>query len=161
MIIIGVDFHPEFQQIASVDTDTGEFEEKRLAHRAEAENFYRGLAAMGQRHTICDGPVLGSAMLREASWSRSNSSWGMSQFKRPNDILAASSGFDLPSMIALALSRILEWGVGLWKVCRPSTNRLRPDHSAINAGDSRPSRERHKAWREPRLRSPKRVPLGE
>jgi len=24
-----------------------------------------------------------------------------------------------------------------------------------------PSRERHKAWREPRLRSPKRVPLGE
>src|SRR5271165_3346556 len=44
---------------------------------------------------------------------------------------------------------------------RPSTNRLRPDHSAVNAGDSRPSRERHKAWREPRLRSPKRVPLGE
>ena len=27
MIIIGVDFHPEFQQIASVDTDTGEFQE--------------------------------------------------------------------------------------------------------------------------------------
>ena len=44
---------------------------------------------------------------------------------------------------------------------RPPTNRLRPDHSAINAGDSRPSRERHKAWREPRLRSPKRIPLGE
>jgi len=30
MIIIGVDFHPEFQQIAWVDTDTGEFQEKRL-----------------------------------------------------------------------------------------------------------------------------------
>ena len=44
MIIIGVDFHPEFQQIASVDTDTGEFQEKRLAHRDEAENFYRALA---------------------------------------------------------------------------------------------------------------------
>jgi hypothetical protein len=28
MIIIGVDFHPEFQQMASVDTDTGEFQEK-------------------------------------------------------------------------------------------------------------------------------------
>ena len=26
MIIIGVDFHPEFQQIASVDTETGEFQ---------------------------------------------------------------------------------------------------------------------------------------
>jgi len=41
MIIIGVDFHPEFQQIALVDTDTGEFQEKRLAHREDAEKFYR------------------------------------------------------------------------------------------------------------------------
>ena len=45
MIIIGVDFHPEFQQIASVDTDSGEFQEKRLAHREDAETFYRTLAA--------------------------------------------------------------------------------------------------------------------
>jgi transposase len=44
MIIIGVDFHPEFQQIAWVDTDSGEFQEKRLAHPAEAEKFYRALA---------------------------------------------------------------------------------------------------------------------
>src|SRR2546428_8368263 len=49
MIIIGVDFHPEFQQIALVDKDTGEFQEKRLAHREEAETFYRGLAAAGQK----------------------------------------------------------------------------------------------------------------
>jgi transposase len=48
MIIIGVDFHPEFQQIASVDSETGEFQEKRLAHREEAEKFYRGLAAASQ-----------------------------------------------------------------------------------------------------------------
>src|SRR5436305_7095457 len=47
MIIIGVDFHPEFQQIASVDTETGEFQEKRLAHPAEAEKFYRSL--VGQK----------------------------------------------------------------------------------------------------------------
>jgi transposase len=52
MIIIGVDFHPEFQQIAAVDTDSGEFQEKRLAHREEAENFYRGVAATGQRVRI-------------------------------------------------------------------------------------------------------------
>jgi transposase len=51
MIIIGVDFHPQFQQIASVDTDTGECQEKRLAHREEAEKFYRALA--GQR--VCVG----------------------------------------------------------------------------------------------------------
>jgi hypothetical protein len=39
MIIIGVDFHPEFQQMASVDTETGEFQERRLQHREEAESF--------------------------------------------------------------------------------------------------------------------------
>lgn len=49
MIIIGVDFHPEFQQIALVDTDGGEFQEKRLAHPAEAEQFYRDLAAQGKK----------------------------------------------------------------------------------------------------------------
>ena len=45
MIIIGVDYHPEFQQIALFDQDTGEFQEKRLSHPKEAEQFYRGLAA--------------------------------------------------------------------------------------------------------------------
>jgi hypothetical protein len=49
MIIIGVDFHPEFQQIAAVDTDSGEFQEKGLAHREEAEKFYRDLGAQGMK----------------------------------------------------------------------------------------------------------------
>jgi len=49
MIMIGADFHPEFQQIASVDTDSGELQEKRLGHREEAETFYRALAAVGQQ----------------------------------------------------------------------------------------------------------------
>jgi len=48
MIIIGVDFHPEFQEIASVDTDTGEYQEKHLAHPREAEEFYGSLATAGQ-----------------------------------------------------------------------------------------------------------------
>ena len=39
MIIIGVAFHPEFQQIAPVDTQTGELQERRLQHREEAERF--------------------------------------------------------------------------------------------------------------------------
>jgi hypothetical protein len=38
-----------FQRIASVDTDTGELQEKRLAHREEAERFYRALAASKQK----------------------------------------------------------------------------------------------------------------
>ena len=49
MIIIGVDFHPEFQQIALVDTDSGEFQEKRLVHPEEAEKFYRELGAQGSK----------------------------------------------------------------------------------------------------------------
>jgi transposase len=49
MIIIGVDFHPEFQQIALVDTDTREFQEKRLGHPEEAEKFYRALAGQKVR----------------------------------------------------------------------------------------------------------------
>ena len=48
MIIIGVDFHPEFQQIAWVDTESGEFQEKRLTHPEEAQKVYRALAAAGQ-----------------------------------------------------------------------------------------------------------------
>ncbi|HET9304746.1 MAG TPA: IS110 family transposase [Candidatus Sulfotelmatobacter sp.] len=43
MLIIGCDYHPSFQQIACVDTDTGELSEYRLAHREEAEAFYRVL----------------------------------------------------------------------------------------------------------------------
>ena len=45
MIIIGVEFHPEFQQIAAVDMETGELQERRLKHPEEAETFYRELAA--------------------------------------------------------------------------------------------------------------------
>ena len=47
MIIIGCDYHPGFQQIAFVDSETGELNERRLEHREEAENFYRDLRAQG------------------------------------------------------------------------------------------------------------------
>ena len=43
-MIIGCDFHPSFQQIAFVDQETGEYGERRLGHREEAERFYRSLA---------------------------------------------------------------------------------------------------------------------
>jgi transposase len=42
MIIIGVDYHPSVQQIAWLDTETGECGERRLLHNnGEAEQFYR------------------------------------------------------------------------------------------------------------------------
>jgi len=40
MLIIGCDYHPGFQQIAFLDTETGECGERRLTHREEAEQFY-------------------------------------------------------------------------------------------------------------------------
>jgi len=49
MLIIGCDFHPGFQQIAIFDKGTGEVEEKRLQHRAEAEEFYGSLAGQEVR----------------------------------------------------------------------------------------------------------------
>ncbi len=45
MLIIGCDYHPSFQQIACVDTDTGELSEHRLAHREEAEAVLPGAEA--------------------------------------------------------------------------------------------------------------------
>jgi len=49
MLIIGCDYHPSFQQIAFVDTETGEVKEQRLVHREEAEKFYRDLAVQGRQ----------------------------------------------------------------------------------------------------------------
>ncbi len=49
MLIIGCDFHPSFQQVAIFDNLTGEYQEKRLAHREEAEQFYRSLAGQEVR----------------------------------------------------------------------------------------------------------------
>ena len=49
MLIIGCDYHPSFQQIAFVDTDTGELEERRLEHREEADKFYRELAVQAKK----------------------------------------------------------------------------------------------------------------
>jgi transposase len=52
-VIIGCDYHPGFQQIAFVDTETGELQERRLEHREEAEKFYRDLGAQGVK--VCVG----------------------------------------------------------------------------------------------------------
>ena len=49
MLIIGCDFQPSFQQVAIFDNQTGEYEERRLGHRAEAEQFYRGLGGQQVR----------------------------------------------------------------------------------------------------------------
>ncbi|MGB2605311.1 MAG: transposase [Candidatus Sulfotelmatobacter sp.] len=46
MLIIGCDYHPRVQQIAWINSATGEFGERRLLHSdGEAERFYRDLKA--------------------------------------------------------------------------------------------------------------------
>jgi transposase len=49
MLIIGCDFHAGFQQVAIFDNGTGEYEERRLGHREEAEQFYRSLRGVEVR----------------------------------------------------------------------------------------------------------------
>src|SRR5437763_245279 len=45
MKIIGCDYHPSFQQIAMLDTETGEVTERRLYHgNGEAQRFYESLS---------------------------------------------------------------------------------------------------------------------
>ena len=46
MVLIGCDFHPSWQQVCWVDTETGEMQESKLVHAAgEAEKFYRKFSA--------------------------------------------------------------------------------------------------------------------
>jgi len=43
MKIVGCDFHPSYQQVAILDTETGEVQEKKLIHASgEAEEGSRG-----------------------------------------------------------------------------------------------------------------------
>ncbi len=67
MLIIGCDYHPGFQQIASVDTETGELVERRLTHREEAEQFYGTL-----RGGVC-----------EWVWKQADTHAGLSAAERP------------------------------------------------------------------------------
>jgi len=53
MLLIGVDYHPSFQQIAFFEEETGECGERQLNHgEGEAEQFYRDLQQRGVRVRI-------------------------------------------------------------------------------------------------------------
>ena len=63
MMIVGCDFHPSWEQVCWLDTDTGETGEQKLVHSAgEAERFYGalpapaliGLEATGNCHWLID-----------------------------------------------------------------------------------------------------------
>jgi transposase len=63
MMIIGCDFHPSWQQVCWLDTETGESGERKLVHaEGDAEGFYRqvpapaliGMEATGNCHWLVD-----------------------------------------------------------------------------------------------------------
>jgi hypothetical protein len=78
MIIIGVDYHPSFQQIAFMDQETGECGERELNHSdGEAERFYRELKERGvsvragmEAYRACTlvRAVTGRARFRVVDW---------------------------------------------------------------------------------------------
>jgi transposase len=46
MMIIGCDFHPSWQQVSWLDTETGDCGERKLVHASgDAKLFYQQLAA--------------------------------------------------------------------------------------------------------------------
>jgi transposase len=58
MLIIGCDFHTRYQQIAMMDTLTGELTERRLDHESgEARAFYRGLQSPVRVGIEATGPI--------------------------------------------------------------------------------------------------------
>ena len=58
MKIIGCDFHTRYQQVAMVDTETGELIERRLNHEnGEAHKFYRDLAKPVRVGVEATGPL--------------------------------------------------------------------------------------------------------
>src|SRR5438128_11458902 len=63
MMIIGCDFHPRWQQVSWLDTETGETGERKLVQASgDAERFYRqvaapaliGMEATGNCHWLAD-----------------------------------------------------------------------------------------------------------
>jgi hypothetical protein len=83
MLIIGCDYHPSVQQIAWVDTDTGECGERRLTHCTEAEQFYRELKSKGVSvrvgmeatgHCRWFERLLGETQIRAVGWRCSTDS---------------------------------------------------------------------------------------
>jgi hypothetical protein len=68
MIIIGVDFHPEFQQIASLDTNTGEFQEKRLLHPGGGGEVLPCSGSCGTKAACGYGSQWAHSLVRTTDW---------------------------------------------------------------------------------------------
>jgi len=70
MLIIGCDFHPGLQQVTIFDNQSGEYQEKRLGHREEAEGFYGLLSG-----PVRDGSVRTLSMVRAPAGEANSARW--------------------------------------------------------------------------------------
>ena len=86
MLIVGCDYHPSFQQIAWVETDSGEVGERALLDSTgEAEKFYRKLKDEGVKVRVGIEATVTHAGLSDCwrSWD-SNSGLVMRQRSGPS-----------------------------------------------------------------------------
>src|SRR5262244_940335 len=82
MIIIGVDYHPSFQQIAFADKDTGEYGERQVNHsEGEAEKFYRDLKVKAANVRV-GMEATGHARCSSGCWRNWGSSYGLETLHR-------------------------------------------------------------------------------
>ena len=73
MMIIGCDLHTRYQQIAMLDTETGELVERRLEHEnGEARAFYARFAVRCEWGSRPPGTRIGS----RPCWRNSGTSYG-------------------------------------------------------------------------------------
>ena len=79
MIIIGCDFHPEFQQVAIVDTESGEYRQARLQHQEQARAFYAELAG---REVVVGFEACGYTQWFERMLSELGHAWRMGDAAR-------------------------------------------------------------------------------
>lgn len=89
MLIIGCDYHPSWQQICWVNTETGETQERKLERGCgEAERFYRGLVTEGEGSCqSCSGEEIGDSTLLDAE-----DEYGLSRGRSCREQLAGARG---------------------------------------------------------------------
>ena len=79
MMIIGCDFHPSWQQVCWLDTETGETGERKLVHaEGDAERFYRQVPAPALIGMEATGNCIGSS----TCWPRLGTSYGWAMRRR-------------------------------------------------------------------------------
>src|ERR1700693_6061328 len=90
MLIIGVDYHPSFQQISFLDQETGECGDRQLNHsEGEAERFYRELKQRGENVRVGMRPP-GIRAGSSGYWRSWISSCGLKIRRRSRDSEAGS-----------------------------------------------------------------------